>query len=353
MMPGQERGRWKRWKRWLRCFLPQKGYQRLEAVYHRCYDLIGPHWLAWRIRRKWQIDSAQLPLTQEHWELYVILHEKMNAELKRFPDLVNCRDFNDRIQWLKLFDQREEIVSCCDKILVRELVAKRVGEHYLTELYQTAPTFEEIRLETLPKSFVIKTNHDSGSVILVRDKNAMNWAQVKEQLNTSLRRCFGWEQGEWAYAFIKPALLVEEYINPHSDTPPPDYKFYVVEGRTKFVHYIYDRGIRPREQVLDPEGRSLNTPLYPSFELGSDFVKPSCWDQMREVAEKVGGDFKCVRVDLFENRGRIMVGELTFWPMYGCYDGEGQKKLGPLLEFDRTTFREPVYHRLKRCVSPA
>jgi hypothetical protein len=85
--------------------------------------------------------------------------------LGEFPDLVNCRDFNDRIQWLKLFDQREEMIGCSDKIQVRDRVRERVGEQYLVPLVGTWNRIEELDPGRLPRSFVLKTNHDSGTVI--------------------------------------------------------------------------------------------------------------------------------------------------------------------------------------------
>mgnify|MGYP003612413019 FL=1 len=128
-------------------------------------------WIGARIYLKWLTDCRRLPLTSDHWELYQIIHRLYWKDLRDFPNLVNCRDFNDRMQWLKLFDQSEEIIRCSDKITVRDYVKERVGEKYLVELYQVCDHFSQINFKSLPKSFVIKTNHDSGSVILVRDKS--------------------------------------------------------------------------------------------------------------------------------------------------------------------------------------
>lgn len=265
-----------------------------------------------------------------------------------FPHLVDCRDFNDKIQWLKLFDQDVEIIRCSDKLLVREYVKERVGEKYLTEVYQIRKSFDAINFETLPKSFVIKTNHDSGSVALVRDKLKMDYKQLQKRFTYSLKRLYGWENGEWAYAFIQPKVFVEELINPDSNQPPADYKFYCIDGKVKFMHYIYDRHSEPKEQIVDRHGNDLNTELFPTFKLGKDFKKPADWEEMISIAEKLGTGFKCVRIDMFNANGRIIVGEMTFWPQAGCYRGAGQKKLGKYLDFDRTTYKAPVYHKMKK-----
>jgi hypothetical protein len=300
------------------------------------------------IRAKWARDRRVLPLTDEHWDLYQRIHQASWLRLQRFPSLHDCKDFNDRIQWLKLFDQTDAHIRCCDKIRVRDYVQETVGDGYLTKLYQVADTFEAIDFEKLPNSFVMKANHDSGTVVLVRDKAKLEKQSARERLEAALKRPYAWEDGEWAYSFVKPRILVEEFINPDSPFAPADYKFYVAGGRVKFVQYIVRSPGQTSAQVLSPEAEDWNIVLNPEFAVGSSFRKPSCWNQLKETAEALGQGWKFVRVDLFELHGRIFTGELTFWPMSGCYKGDGQERLGRLIDFDRTTFREPVYKQLRR-----
>lgn len=302
--------------------------------------------LSEKIKEKWNSDVQNLPLSSEHYELYNIIHKICWKELQDFPDLVNCRDFNDKIQWLKLFDQDLKIINLMDKILVKDYVRERVGEQYLVKVYQVHNHFSEINFDQLPQSFVIKTNHDSGTVILVRDKSKLDYQAAEAKIEASLQRLYGWENGEWAYSYIQPKVFVEEFIEPENSSTPPDYKFYCVEGIVKFVHYIYDRGFDTKEKTIDPEGNDLATELYPSFKLGTDFKKPLVWDQMIAVAENLSKGFKCVRVDLYCSSDRIYAGEMTFWPMMGCYKGEGQKKLGKYLDFDRTTYKPFLINKL-------
>lgn len=298
------------------------------------------------IRLKWREDSRHLPLTAEHKELYEIIHKLCWRELHDFPDLVDCRDFNDRIQWLKLFDQDSEIIRCSDKVNVRDYVAERVGPQYLTKLYQVHRRFDDIDFDRLPSAFVIKASHDSGTVMLVKDKALLDQGQAKATIDSALLRRYGWEKGEWAYNYVEPRVLIEEYLSPETSNAPPDYKFYCVNGSIRFCHYIYDRGQDTKEQLLDPIGNTIDTDLYPAFKRGSAFVKPENWSEMIEIAERVADNFKCVRVDLFNVFGRIVVGELTFWPMAGSYKSEGQKRLGQLLDFDRKTFNKPILGKL-------
>ena len=304
--------------------------------------------LAPRIAAKWHRDRRHLPLAHEQWELYEIIHRFGWRELGRFPNLIDCRDFNDRMQWLKLFDQREETIRCSDKVLVRNYIRERIGEKYLVKLYQVQNHFSAIDFDALPSAFVIKANHDSGTVILVRDRSDLDFNAAERRIDAALRRPYGWHKGEWAYSYIEPRVLIEELLEPHNEKPPPDYKFYCVNGVVKFCHYIYDRGFDTKAQTIDPCGNDLAIELSTSLKLGRDFRKPPLWDEMLLVAHALSKGFKCVRVDLFCTNDRVYAGELTFWPRAGLYKGEGQEKLSLLLDFDRTTYKPFLLNQLTK-----
>lgn len=291
------------------------------------------------IKKKWQRDCPLLPLTKGHRKLYEIIHRLCWQKLGGFPDLVNCRDFNDRIQWLKLFDQERKIIRCSDKILVRDYIQERVGDQYLVNLYQTHNHFDQIDFDSLPDSFVIKTNHDSGSIILVSDKKKFDRKAAKKKIETALSKPYGWLNGEWAYSFVKPRILVEEHIAPGQNTPPPDYKFHCVEGKFRWLQYIYDRGHDTKEVIVMPDGKATKIHFDHNMKHGRHFDLPDCWIKMIEIAERLSKPFKYVRVDMYVIGSRIIVGELTFFPLTGCYKSKGQKKLGQLLDFDRTTIK--------------
>src|SRR5262249_10735721 len=231
-------------------------------------------------------------------------------ELRTFPNLINCRDFNDRMQWLKLFNQSPAIVRCSDKILLRDVVRERVGQQHLVKLYQVCDHFSEIEFAALPDEFVIKANHDSGTVILVRDKAKLDRAKAERRIESALERPYGWQNAEWAYSFVTPRVLVEEFIEPENPTPPADYKFYCVDGSVRFMHFIFERGRNTKEQVVDRYGHDLGTGLHPSFTLSKGFQKPDKWKELIRVAEKLAEGFKCVRVDLYYSRERILAGEM-------------------------------------------
>jgi hypothetical protein len=304
--------------------------------------------LALRIKFKWLMDKFFLPLRKEHKVLYNIIHNFYFSEFNKLPNLVHCQDFNEKIQWLKLFDQSDDVVMCSDKILVREFIKRRIGDNYLVKLYGTYDSLDEIDFDSLPKSFVIKTNHDSGTVILVKDKYKLDFNSIKLKLNYSLNRIYGWDKGEWAYSLVNPKILIEEYLLPFNDAPPPDYKFQCTNGQVEFCRYTYDRGVDTKEIVLDNQGNNLGFIIDENFKQGDQFVLNERWNDMLIVASKLSSGFKCVRVDMYVVDNQIFIGELTFYPMSGVYKGIGQKLVGnKYLNFDRNTFKPCIYQKSK------
>ena len=301
-----------------------------------------------RIRWKWIHDRRHLPLDENSWELYEIIHHLCLRELGKFPNLVDCQDYNDRIQWLKLFDQQVDIVRCSDKLGVRDYVEERLGDGFTPKLYQTAVDFDGIDFSTLPNSFVIKTNHDSGSVILVRDRSQLDMTDARKTISESLKITYGWPNGEWAYSFVPPRVLVEEFIQPQRSKAPPDFKFHCVNGEVRWLQYIYDRGHGTKEVITDRKGVPMGLHLYENMEHVTTFDAPPQLEEMAAVAERLARGWKYIRVDLFLDGDQILVGELTFYPGMGCYKGSGMTELGRLLDFDRSTYQSPVIPRLKR-----
>lgn len=300
-------------------------------------------WLILALRLKWRRDKRHLPLGSDSRELYERIHRLCFRELRRFPDLINPRDYNDKIQWLKLFDQCEEIVRCTDKIALRGYVSERLGFGYTPNLLQTCKSWNDINKEALPGAFVIKTNHDSGTVILVRNKSALDWDMAKKRINRSLTSHYGHSSGEWAYAMIEPMVLVEELLNPFESDPPADYKFHCVNGTVCWMHYIRGRYRALSEVLVDRQSTVMDLQLNLDYLPARDFDPPTEWHRLVEVAETLAHGWKYVRVDLYLVEGRILVGEMTFFPYMGCYRGPGQKELGKLLDFDRQTFKPPIH----------
>lgn len=294
-----------------------------------------------RVHLKWHSDARSLPLIHDHKELYWIIHRLCDRELNSLPSLRNCQDFNDHIQWLKLFDQDREVIRCCDKLQLRKRVAERVGDEHLTRLYQVADRFSDINIQSLPSQCVIKTNHDSGSILVIDNRDTLVDAKVRQRFDAALGRPYGWGDGEWAYSYIRPKIFAEEFLSDESRaSPPADYKFHCVNGEIRWMQYVFDRGSKMKECVVDPDGVPMGLHLSQRMTPVMDFSKPDNWSDVCRVAEAMAAGFKYVRVDLYNlDAKRIVCGELTFFPWMGCYKTEGQRVLGKFMDFDRTTVK--------------
>jgi len=181
--------------------------------------------LQWLLRPfvflKWNKDKRHLQLESENYDLYLMIHVSYWMKFYTFPNLLNCNDYNLKIHWLKLFDQNPLMIQCCDKVLVRDFVKERIGEGYLPELYKVSDSYSGINFDLLPSSFVIKTNHDSGTVVIVKDKTLLDHTNVELKIKESLSKSYGWDLGEWAYSFVKPRVFAEELLGFEDPVAPP------------------------------------------------------------------------------------------------------------------------------------
>ena len=266
-------------------------------------------------------------------------YEELLIKLRPFYDEKFPEGYNEKIRWLMVNDQMPEHVICSDKLLCRSFVANRVGEKYLRKIYQKSKNVKDMRYDLLPETFVIKANHDSGSVYVINNK--MTWRKAKRKLQKRMKRTYGLNKGEWAYSYILPCVFAEEFM----PGPTIDYKFYCCDGQICWTQVIYDRlSGHPREVNVDENFSSLGIHFSDNFIPDLDPPEtPVSWNEMKELARKLSEGFRYVRVDLYEYHSQPSFGELTFWPRAGNYISEGEQKLGELLKFD-TSFRRPMIH---------
>lgn len=161
--------------------------------------------------------------------LKLMFKVKMNKKL----NLNNPITFNEKLQWLKLYDRKEIYTEYVDKLKVRDIVRTLVGDSILIPLYGVYEDFESINFESLPNSFVLKCTHDSGGVIVCQDKNKLNIKDAKKIINRSFKRNFFYNGREWPYKDVKPKLICEQYLRSTKDTELIDYKFMCFNGKVK------------------------------------------------------------------------------------------------------------------------
>ena len=234
-------------------------------------------------------------------------------------DLRHPITFNEKIQWLKIHDRKQEYVRMADKYLSKTFIAEIVGKEYVVPLLGGWNQVEEISEKDLPQRFVLKTNHDSGGIVICHDKSQLNWQEVRSKLSRSLAHNYYKNHREWVYKDIVRRIIAEPLLCPSDGSEVIDYKFLVFNGvvRAMFVatnrhkpggakFNYYDRGWNPIP-VVQPHHLPNRVP--PS--------KPRNFEKMIEISEKLSAGTYLLRVDFYEIDGRVYVGELTFYPDAG------------------------------------
>lgn len=231
-------------------------------------------------------------------------------------NLKNPQDFNEKIQWLNLYSKNEYRIKCSDKYLAREFFIQKGFEEYLPKLLGVYKNALDINFNELPNKFVLKCTHGCGYNVICKDKSKLDVEKAKKDLNRWLKEDFGAEAGETHYSKIEPKIICEEFIEGIGEDVPIDYKIHCFNGVAKFALACIDRYKDLKLQFYDLDWNRLE---YQSKEwYSTKYVeKPSLLNEMVEISEKLAKDFDFVRVDFFESKGKLYIGELTFTPNAG------------------------------------
>ena len=238
--------------------------------------------------------------------------KKMNIE--------NPITFNEKLQWLK-FNYRfplQSVVS--DKWLVRNYVEEKIGKEYLIPLLGVWENYNDINFNKLPNKFVLKCNHDSGGLVVCKDKNKLDYKKAKDKIEKSLKSNFYYIGREYQYRNIKPRIICEEFISDHGNVPM-DYKIYCFNGKPDIILVCKDRfsNNSHRASYLFFDQNWKFQPLNKGDEklCHVDIPKPKNLDKMIKIAKKLSEDFVFARIDLYNIDGKIYFGEITLSPNSG------------------------------------
>ena len=242
---------------------------------------------------------------------------KMGYEL----DLEHPQTFNEKIQWLKIYNRNPAYTTMVDKFEAKKYVAGIIGEKYIIPTLGVWNHFDEINFEVLPSRFVLKCTHDYNSVVICRDKEKLDLRQVKQKLTNCLARNFYYYGREWVYKNVKPRIIAEQYMEDDNSNELTDYKFLCFDGHVKCSFVCTERFKRDGLKVtlFDRDWKRLPFELhYPASK--KDIPKPVNYDKMIELAETLSKNIPFVRVDFYETNQRVYFGELTFYPFNGMID---------------------------------
>jgi len=257
----------------------------------------------------------------------------------KWPNLKDPKTFNEKTTWLKLnnYNHNKLASKCADKYAVREYVAGGGMSKILNELYGVYDNFDEIDFDKLPNKFALKCVHGCAYNIIVDDKSKFDVEKARKKVEKWQKEQYGYATAELHYAKIKPRIIVEKYLCDKSDNMPLDYKFYCINGKSVGCMVCSDRIAGTHEFHVDFYDNNWEKLPYFKKELSNPnpVEKPKNWGKMIEYAEKLSKGFPFVRVDFYNDNGKIIFGEMTFTPACCCspkYSEEGNKELGRMLE---------------------
>ena len=293
-----------------------------------------------------------------------VLRRLFKARVGKELDLDNPCTFNEKLQWLKLYDRNSEYTAMVDKYAVKNWVANRIGEEYIIPTFGVWECFDEIDFNDLPNQFVLKCTHDSGGLVIVKDKGKLDKKYAKQKIEKCLKRNYYWLGREWPYKNVPPRIIAEKYMSNSSagmskknkgenyDECKPqalesskdnltDYKFMCFNGQVKCVFTVTERftGEGLKVTFFDREWNPLPFERhYPKSE--KPISKPHNFEKMIELAERLSENIPFVRVDFYESGERIYFGEMTFYPGGGFEEftpDEWDKTLGDWINLPIST----------------
>ena len=241
-------------------------------------------------------------------------------------DWKNPKTFNQKLQWLKVYDRNPEYTKMVDKYEAKKYVAERIGEEYIIPTLGVWDRFDDIDFDSLPDQFVLKCTHDSGGLVICRDKSTLDKAAAKKKIEYSLAQNYYATSKEWPYKNVKPRIIAEKYMEDSKTAELRDYKFFAFDGKAKAMFIASERygAEETKFDFYDMEFNHLDLRNgHPNSNAKID--KPVCFDQMRELAEKLSKGIPQLRVDFYEVDGKIYFGELTFAHWSGMTPFEPQE----------------------------
>lgn len=242
-----------------------------------------------------------------------------NAKMGRKIDWENPQTYNEKLQWLKIHDRNPFYTDLVDKYEIRKYIAETIGEDHLIPLIGVWDHFEDIDFASLPSQFVLKCTHDSGGLVICKDKGQLDIEAAREKIEKSLKNNYYYHSREWPYKNVKPRIICERYMVDESGVELKDYKIMCFNGKVKCSFVCSNRNskcglnidIFDNDWNLMPFGR----PGHPNS--GKKIPKPQKFDEMLKFAETISKDMPFVRVDYYEINGKLYIGELTFYPASG------------------------------------
>ena len=254
-------------------------------------------------------------------KLFLRLHFLISC--KKILHLKNPVTYNEKIQWIKLYDHNPLYTKLVDKYDVKSYVEKLIGKKYIIPTYGVWDSVDDINPDFLPDSFVLKCTHDSGGVVICRDKSDFDFEEAKKILSDSLKKNYYYCGREWAYKNVTPRIIAEKYMVDESGYELKDYKVFCFNGEPRIIQVDYNRFSGHLRNLYTDDWEYIHgTSKFPTNP-EKQFKKPPVLDELLSLSRTLSKDIPQVRVDFYIVENQIYFGELTL------YHGSGFEKYTP------------------------
>lgn len=262
-------------------------------------------------RMRWLPDAVYLKLVYR-------------ARIGRPLNLNSPKGFNEKLQWLKLYDRNPLYTKLVDKAEVKPWVAERIGWEHVVPTLGVWDSFDDIDFGALPERFVLKCTHDSGGLAICRDLSTFDMAAARRKIERSLANNYFWSGREWPYKDVRPRIIAEEYLDPAGEQVGlTDYKVMCFGGQARCEFTCTGRADgNLHVDFFDTEWNHMPfTRHYPNADVPPE--APERLKDMVAMAERLSEGMPFVRVDFYEVAGQYYFGEMTFYP------GSGMEEFDP------------------------
>ena len=260
-------------------------------------------------------------------------------------NLKDPKRFNEKLQWLKLYNRNPFYNIIVDKYAVREYIKEKIGDEYLIPLLGVWDKIEDVDYSKLPEQFVLKGTNDCGSVMICSDRKKFDFKKAKYILKRATTVKYYYTRGrEWAYKDVQPRIIAEKFMVDESGYELKDYKFFCFNGEPKMIQVNFDRFNKSFDKSMETKKNLYDTEWnflpfvhnYPSVS-EAQIARPERLEDMLELARTLSKGFPFLRVDFYYINGRIYFGELTLYPAsgYGAFTpDEWDYTLGSWIDLD-------------------
>lgn len=251
---------------------------------------------------------------------YFILLKWYGRKMPYRLNLNNPRTFNEKLQWIKLYDHNPLYTTLVDKYRVKEYVKEKIGSEHVIPLLGVWDSVEDIEWEKLPDQFVLKVNHDCGGQVICKDKSTLDIPGTISKLKLAFNNNYYYQGREWPYKNVKPKVFAEAYMEDEYGELR-DYKFFCFDGQVKAMFIATERngGGEVKFDFFDADFNHLPfTQGHPNALIQP--LKPKGFEEMKKLAEELSRGLREIRVDFYDVNGHVYFGEFTFFHFGGIVE---------------------------------